>query len=296
MKLLQILKLVYRSNVLFVQEAKRTFFRRNQELIDNPKWDYLFRSSHRQGVEVVFFDSEKKLLHLTKDGIHIVTNDDYRMFTEILVDKVYMFPPQLTGDFCVFDVGMNRGFASLFFANNSNCTKIIGFELDSDIYELALQNFALNKILAEKITPYNFGLWNENNQVDIFKGEIEGNTCISSCVSEQKYLKKNMQRKKLKAIVKANVKKSSEIFSPMLAEIKPEVKKVLKIDIEGAEYAVFEDLYEHNLLQQFDVIVGELHNGLAGIEKYLNDFVCVNKNYFSDLLITFCYINKRIVK
>jgi FkbM family methyltransferase len=294
MKILNALKLAYRNNVLFVEEAKKAFFRRNQKLIDNPKWDYLFRSSHRQGVELVFFDSEKELVYLKKDGIQVVTNDDYGIFVEILVDKAYMLPSQLTDNFCVFDVGMNRGFASLFFANNPNCIKVIGFELDNNIYQRALQNFVLNKILSEKITAYNFGLWNENGQVDIFECGQDGNTGIASCISEQKHLKKKMQEKKLETIIKASVKKASETLAPMLAEIKPEIKKVLKIDIEGAEYAVFEDLHKHNVLQQFDMIVGEVHNGLAGIEKYLDDFVCVNKNHLSDLLITFCYINKRI--
>jgi FkbM family methyltransferase len=294
MNILKVLKVAYRTNVLFAEEAKLAFFRRNRKLIDNPKWDSLFRTAHNQGVEVIFFDSEKELLYLKKDGITVVIDDDYGVFIEILIDRVYMLSPQLTGNFCVFDVGMNRGLASLFFAANPNCTKIIGFELENSIYGKALQNFALNKTLAEKIVPYNFGLWNENGEIDVCTCETASYTGIASCISEQKHLTAKMQEKKLKSVVKATVKKSSEIFAPMLAEIKPDVKKVLKIDIEGAEYAVFEDLYRHNLLQQFDMIIGEAHNGLAGIEKYLDDFICVNKNYLFDLLITFCYINKRI--
>jgi len=293
MKILNTLRLAWRSNVLFVEEAKRTFFRRNEKLINNPKWDYLFRASHKQGVEVVFFDSEKDLVYLKKDDILVVSSDDYGNFIEILVDKVYMLPPQLNDNFCVFDMGMNRGYVSLFFANNPNCVKVIGFELDKGVYEKALQNFTLNKSLSNKIKSYNFGLWNADEELDILTSETDTYTSIMSCVDESSHLTTKMQTQKCKKTVKASVKKSSNILAPMFQEINE--KKILKIDIEGAEYIVFEDLYNHNLLQQFDMIVGEVHNGLAGIEKYLDDFVCVNKNHLSDLLITFCYINKRIV-
>ena len=294
MKVLDALKIVWRS-ILTVNEEKLTFYRRNRQLVENKKWDYLFRVSRNKGVNLLFFDSEKELLWLEKDGVQIVTNDDYGIFIEIMIDKAYMLPPQLTGDFCVFDVGMNRGFASLFFANYSNCMKVIGFELDDTIYEKALQNFALNKLLSKKIVPYNFGLWSEDGQVDICQCKADGNTGIESCIENQPHLTNKMQDKKLKAITKAPVKNSSEVLAPMLSEMEPAVKKVLKIDIEGAEYAVFENLHKNGLLKQFDVIIGEAHNGTEGLEKYLSDFVCVNKNKLSNLLITFCYVNKRIV-
>jgi len=294
MKVLQVLKLLWRS-ILAQHEAKFTFYRRNKTLIDNKKWDYLFRAANKQGVELLFFDSEKELLYLKKDGITIVTNDDYGLFVEVLIDNVYMLPPQLTGSFVVFDVGMNRGFASLFFANHPDCKKVFGYELSNTVFERAVQNFALNKTLAEKILPYNFGLWNENGEIDICKCEIDGYTGIASCIYEQEHLRTKLQTTKLKKISKAKVRKASEVFEPLLAEINPSEMKVLKIDIEGAEYAVFEDLYQHNLLQEFDVIIGEAHNGMEGLNKYLEDFVCMNKNHLSNLLITFCYVNKRII-
>lgn len=293
MKIVDALKIVWRS-ILRIQEEKQTFFRRDRRLVNGKKWDYLFRASYGKGVEMIFFDSEKELLWLEKDGIQIITDDDYSVFLEILVDKAYMLPPQLTGDFCVFDVGMNRGLASLFFAKQPTCKRVFGFELSPKTFEWALQNFALNSDLKEKITPHNFGLWAENGQVDICDcSKADGNTCISSCVSEQDYLRSKMQNKN-HLVAKADVKKSSAVFSSLIDERKPDEKKVLKIDIEGAEYVVFEDLYKHNVLQQFDVIIGEAHNGLAGLEKYLDNFVCVYKNELTPLLVMFCYLNKKL--
>jgi len=293
MKIIQTLKLLWRS-ILAIHESKITFYHGNQKLINENKYDCLFRYCSKQDVELLFFDSEKELLYLKKDGITVVVNEYYSIYIEVLINKVYTLPPQVNSNFCVFDIGMNKGYASLFFANHPNCTKVFGFELDKNIYEKALQNFAFNETLSAKITSYNFGLWNVDDELDIFYGEKDWRTGITSCVNEQPCLTKLVQDQKHKDIHKATVKKSSDVFATILSEINVNEKKIMKIDIEGAEYAVFEDLYKHGILQQFDVIIGECHNGIAELEKYLGDFICVNKNSAFGL-ITFCFINKNLI-
>lgn len=285
MKILDALKLLWRS-MLTMHEAKTTFFHGYQKLITEKRYDRLFRACYGQGVELLFFDSEKELLWLKKDGVTAIADAYYSVYVEVLVNKVYALPPQVKGNFCVFDAGMNRGYASLFFANHPSCTGVFGFELDRSTYSKALQNFALNEGISAKITPYNFGLWKDDGELDISTNGKDGHTGITATVNVVRQEQKS-------ATFKAAVKKSSDVFAPLLSEERRGEAKVLKIDIEGAEYAVFEDLYRHRLLQQFDVIIGEAHNGLAGLEKYLDDFVCLYKNY-SGRLITFCYINKKI--
>ena len=294
MKLLQTLKLIWR-NILATQEARIAFFQGNQKLLQK-KFDALFRIGNKQGVEIVFFDSKKELIWVKKDGITVIINDYYSVFIEVLVNKGYSLPPYITNSkFCVFDMGMNRGYASLFFANYPNCTKVFSFELEQATYNKALQNFALNETLSAKIVPYNFGLWNADDEIDIFSGEKDGRTCATSFAEEFSTVTNLLQDQKYKTTLKATVKKASGVVAPILNSINADEKKVLKIDIEGAEYAVFEDLYNHKIIQQFDVIIGECHNGIEELEKYLEEFVRVNFNVDkSSGLITFCYINKRI--
>jgi FkbM family methyltransferase len=156
----------------------------------------------------------------------------------------------------------------------------------------ALKNFSLNEKLASKIVPHNFGLWNEDAEIEIYTYNEDFRTAINSVsdFSGAKTFKGSNGHQKLS---KAPVKKSSSVFSSLLDNISPEETKILKIDIEGAEYAVFEDLYNNGVLNKFDLIIGEYHNGSAGIEKYLDDFICSHKS--SDRLqADFCYLNKRM--
>ena len=70
--------------------------------------------------------------------------------------------------------------------------------------------------------------------------------------------------------------------------------KVLKIDVEGAEYDIFADLHEHGLLKEFDLIIGEYHKGLEPLLEYLSDF---NRSYkeasIKKGIGTMVFVNKR---
>lgn len=69
--------------------------------------------------------------------------------------------------------------------------------------------------------------------------------------------------------------------------------KFLLFNIEGAEYAVFEDLFNHGLLQQFDLIIGECHDGLLRLASYLKDFELIQKDVQTEKRIGFCYLHNR---
>ncbi|MBQ1655215.1 MAG: FkbM family methyltransferase, partial [Bacteroidales bacterium] len=47
------------------------------------------------------------------------------------------------------------------------------------------------------------------------------------------------------------------------------LRKILKIDVEGAEYGIFEDLCKTGQIKQFDLITGEAHNGIEPIRMKL---------------------------
>jgi hypothetical protein len=47
-------------------------------------------------------------------------------------------------------------------------------------------------------------------------------------------------------------------------------KIILKIDVEGAEYEIFDDLCTSGTIEVFDLIVGDVHNGLHPVMEQLS--------------------------
>lgn len=211
---------------------------------------------------------------------------------EYIIPQLFYFD-----DFVVFDIGMNRAYASLKFANFDNCSRVYGFEIDKFTYERAIDNIKLNPKLDNKITTYNIGLSDENNTVDLYC--IDGydglNTMISDFTNVQPSLKHFKENLNLKT---AEVKMASEIISNIIESDQIISKKVLKIDTEGAEYKIINDLIKSGLITQMDVILGEGHNfsdddfnedllnfGFVpiklNVESFTYSFAYVKKEYYN---------------
>ena len=75
------------------------------------------------------------------------------------------------------------------------------------------------------------------------------------------------ERKSLIEEKKIKVRRASEALEEVILEfeINREVMKIIKIDIEGAEYKVLSELDKSGLLTSFDIIFGECHLGIEGI-------------------------------
>jgi FkbM family methyltransferase len=292
MKLFQALKLIWRK-ILTLQEAKDAFFHRNEMLAHEKKYDYLFRKCVGAGVEMLYYLSEKDIMVLkTGSDIIIETNrTSYYSLIEVFIDKIYALPLQISRNFCVFDVGMNRGYASLFFAGHPACKAVYGFEIMPETFDCAKRNFALNEKLSSKIVPYNFGLWNEDTEIAVRSCTSDDKTAIDALMSFP--LLKEGMKGEIQQVGRAVVKKSSTVISSLLNTVPQEGLRILKIDIEGAEYAVFEDLHNANILNKFDLIIGEYHNGLSGLGKYLENFTLLHKSK-AGLQANFCCLNNRI--
>lgn len=57
-------------------------------------------------------------------GIIIKTDSYYMIFLEVFVYEYYILPPLGGKKFYVFDVGMNRGYTSIYYASQPACEKI----------------------------------------------------------------------------------------------------------------------------------------------------------------------------
>ncbi len=182
---------------------------------------------------------------------------------------------------------MNRGYASLYFANKKECEHVYGFEIMKQTYDYALRQLSLNPALKEKITAYNFGMWDKDTEVEL---EDSGSDCFTR-------VKGTMGHHGEMQLCKATVKKASTVLDGILGEISGKgLLNVMKIDVEGSEYTILKDLHENGTIKAFDIILGEYHNGMDGLLPYLGDFYCSYRNDTGgDLgdLGTFVFINKR---
>lgn len=202
--------------------------------------------------------AENRILIKTNEGIILGSNNRFYTIKEVMGFNGYAIPQLYDFDeFVVFDVGMNRSYASLWFANFDNCKSVYGFEIDPETYDKALSNINLNPHLSNKITSYNFGLSNENEEVDLYY--VNGCDGVNTMFSEVAELQPELRDKNKVQTKKVQVKKASEIFSKIINEDNINSKIVLKIDTEGAEYNIIKDLIDSEVISKIDVMLGEGH-------------------------------------
>ena len=241
-------------------QARRYFFN-DQESKLKKYFDTneLFRICYFNNFKFLSYSPEEnRILIKTDDGIVFGTNN--RIFTvkEVLGFNGYSIPQLYDFDkFVVFDMGMNRAYASLWFANFNNCLHVYGFEIDSDTYNKALSNINLNPQLSDKISTFNFGLSNENEEVDLYY--VDGCDGVNTMLTEVVKLQPELQDKNKLRTKRVVVKKASEVVSKIINDDKITSKIVLKIDTEGAEYNIISDLIESNVMSKVDVLLGEGH-------------------------------------
>ncbi len=202
--------------------------------------------------------------------IYVETYEELLIVNEIFVKCDYNFSTE--GRITVIDIGTNIGLASIFFSKVGNVDKIYAFEPVLDTYNQALVNFELNDKMLKVEGFYNVGLGNTDRiDVFLFNKNVKGNTGIrgvkSTSFSEAEVVETEV-------IIKRASIEINKIISKNLGQ-----KIVVKIDCEGAEYEIFDDLDEAKCLNNIDIILLEWHdNGSEHLEQILK------KNGFSYFL------------
>ena len=221
--------------------------------------------SHKEGVLARFNDLK----------LYLESSEEFFIVKEVFVEKDYNL---LSNDnFVVFDIGMNIGISSLFFALNKNVTQIYSFEPVETTYDQAVYNLELNKAYSHKIESFNFGLGGSNRVEQVlYNSQAKGNCGIrleSSLVIEKKNAKE----------IDITIKDVSAILPALMAKHSGQ-QLVLKIDCEGAEYEILQKLNDANLLVAIDVLLIEWHDKGAKILEDLliaNDFRVVSRHLTS---------------
>lgn len=228
---------------------------------------YYRKGEFSVGGNSVFFNIDHLKLRLeTAEEVFIVH--------EIFFENCYNFivPNQ---NAIVVDIGMNVGFASLFFANKSSVAKVYGFEPFFQTYEAAQVNFSYNPLLAEKIVSYNYGLSNISREVK-----------VPYCKMKRGRNKSALPDSETDSINITNVtlKDAQEVIK-IIAEENKGKNIFIKMDCEGAEYEIFDSLSKTLLPQAIKGIMMEWHfkepNDIVQILR-INDFKMVLTNLGTD--------------
>ncbi len=302
-KLIEPINISNNASKLFIQNYnlhKKYFFNNQEKILKNYlNTDILFKLCYFSNIQFLSYSpSENRILLKTDDNIILQTNNRFFTIMEVIGFNGYSVPQLYQfDDFVVFDIGMNRAYASLRFAVFDNCSAVYSFEIDEDTYNKGLENIKLNPYLSKKIHTYNFGLSNKEDTTKLFylNGADGLNTIIPDLIEIQNEFIENKDKIQSKNV---KIKRTSEVIANIIENDKIQSNIVLKIDTEGSEYDIVDDLIDSGLIYEIDLIVGEGHKfnnrdisddllklGFKEIDKTDNgivySFAYVNEKYYN---------------
>lgn len=192
---------------------------------------------------------------------------------------------------CVFvDVGANIGDSALYAASQPHMDCVYAYEPFPSTFDYLKSNIALNAELEKKIFAFPYGWGGENKEMEIsYCDDINVSAVNSVC----DFFNEKQEHVRAKQ-TKLSIKNSSEILSSLL-EKHQDKNFVLKLDIEGAEYEVLENLNKNGLLAKVDIVILEWHyRGYKQITEMLeqNGFVWFHEVLDKDFGLLRAY-NKR---
>lgn len=211
-----------------------------------------------------FTINEKQELVINIQGIKSVIQceQDLEIIKELFVQGVYNVIHDKP--LIVIDIGMNIGWVSLYYAIQNNVQAIYSYEPFKQTYQEALNNFNLNSEIAEKIHPFNYGISDKNETINVeYDYELKASIGVEGIPDNMKKNQESLQKEEIE------IKSATEIFTPIFNQY-PEVDFIAKIDCEGSEYQILESLEKANLLSRFKIIIMEWHEkGPDELVEYL---------------------------
>lgn len=204
-------------------------------------------------------DSDKILHNVSNFSVY---SYDYptliELYREIFLAKIYK-PALIRDNPLVIDCGANIGMSVLFFKKLYPKSEILAFEANPYSFSLLELNMEINNIKGVQL--FNCALSERNEPVNFYVPDHRGSLNASSIKGYNSGIKISVQGQMLSGFL--NNKKID----------------FLKIDIEGAENKVIEDLRRHNILNSVDEIIIEYHYQIDGSATQLEDFLLNFENF-----------------
>lgn len=216
--------------------------------IDYKKIKFIYPDIEACGESELSINSDYSLNVLFNNiSINLKSLTEHNVFKTIFLDKDYEVGLSSLKPTVVIDIGMNVGMAALYFANKDYVEKVYSFEPFKETYEKALENFSANKDIYHKINPFNVGLDNyTETKLLNYDANISGSmrTYGESVTNETG--------------VAVKIENASKHIKPIInGHINHQI--IMKVDCEGAEFGIFEDLNDKNVLEGIDIILMEFH-------------------------------------
>lgn len=219
---------------------------------------------------VNFHDSEQGTT-ATAPGftVHVNSGEEFYILREILCDGAYNFGTAAE-NVVVWDIGMNAGFASLYFAARPSVRAVVSFEPFRPTFDAAVRNVGLNPELRTKIKMHNFGIAaNAYSTTAEYNSTWKGHSSVRGISSSERE-QLNIPDRAL-TVERIELHPADEVLRSILADY-PNHTVVAKIDCEGSEYEILRRLYEKRLLQKINIIMLEWHqHGPAELEGILHE-------------------------
>lgn len=215
------------------------------------------------------------ILKVNELNLNVTCLEEEYIVDDIFFRKTYDFLSNWN-DIIVIDIGMNVGYASLFFASKKNVEKVYAYEPFENTFNIAKNNFKINdEYISNKIHCYNYGVGDRD-----YIGESLYDTQLKGCMStvyDWKEINNVIDTNKLK--LSFEVKSVENIIKPIIDKYKSTNKIILKLDCEGSEYCIIDELEKNKLLCEIDSIILEYHyKGSEKISSTLieNEFIVFN--------------------
>lgn len=176
---------------------------------------------------------------------------EYMIAKDIFASEDYGFHAK--GKYYVIDIGMNIGCASLYFAAKEEVTAVYAFEPSKAVYDKAVFNINMNRNeVREKVHTYNVALG--------------GRSCTEKYLKHDGMLESagiiKIQTDTLETdedVIEVQTVKASHMLDDIFK--RHDEKCLLKLDCEGAEYDILEDLISSEAIVKIDTIIMEWHIG-----------------------------------
>lgn len=203
----------------------------------------------KQG-EVKVLPTGEILISIHAISFLIKHDSDSFIYEEIFLQGDYAFSLSRTS-IIVIDIGMNIGCASLFFASRENVAAVYSYEPFPRTYREALDNFSRNgEAIRNKIIPHNYALSGHDGETTVhFYEEFPGGMTI---------VKDHPSWGKQEVTVQ--IRKASDELKEILDGHMQDLI-LMKIDCEGSEYEILQDMDAHNLIEKVDAFIMESHFG-----------------------------------
>ena len=197
-----------------------------------------------------------------------ITNQNFKDLTYRLClgggygNFYFSYLKRISEKFIFLDFGSNLGIYSLISNNNPNCNFVLAFDPLPNIKKIIHKNFKLNKV---KGNFYNIGIFNKNIKKKLYT--VKNHFGASSII-------KSKNTNKFVHVILKNYLFLKKIISKYKKN-----NYIIKIDVEGAEQTIINELEKSNILKNTHSIFIEIRKPNL-LSKKRNIIAKLKKNNF----------------